>query len=120
MQPPYQVFCFGGRLSVPSILTAENPVDGVYHDLVYYMLPLRNLNNLFENNPFHVNIFVGKYFPNIFLIREKNIAFIFVYFFNVWLNRKPLDSCICLCIQPVINTILVLVEVQYMKKIQPH
>ena len=40
--------------------------------------------------------FCGKIFSRIFLIREKNIAFIFVNFFNVWLNRKPFNSCICL------------------------
>ena len=37
------------------------------------------------------------------------LLYIFVNFFNVWLDRKPLDSHICLCIQSV--TILVLVEV---------
>lgn len=75
----YQVFSAVRGGSQYPILQLLRTLDRVYHDSVYYMLRQKFKHLIyFENkNPFYVNIFVGKYFPD-FLSERKEYCFHFL------------------------------------------
>lgn len=67
-----------------------------------------NIHNFIKNNCI---------FQNKNIMREKVSVLHFANIFNVWLNKRQLDSPICLCMPSLLYTILVEI---YTKNLASH
>lgn len=69
--------------------------------LLHKKLKLTTFENMYLNSYYILTVFseTDYIFWNKRTLTESCLLDIFVYLFNVWLNRRPLDSHNCFCIQ---------------------